>query len=96
MSDATYKVTEVVGTSTDSIQQAVRNGISRASDTLRNLDWFQVTEIRGHIVDGDVGHFQVTTKIGFKLEADPSAAYPAHRESGATCTGLHRPGNCRV
>ena len=68
MSDATYKVTEVVGTSTDSIQQAVRNGISRASDTLRNLDWFQVTEIRGHIVDGDVGHFQVTMKIGFKLE----------------------------
>jgi len=61
-------VTEVVGTSTDSIQQAVRNGISRASDTLRNLDWFQVTEIRGHIVDGDVGHFQVTMKIGFKLE----------------------------
>ena len=68
MSDATYKVTEVVGTSTDSIQQAVRNGISRASQTLRNLDWFQVTEIRGHIVDGDVGHFQVTMKIGFKLE----------------------------
>jgi flavin-binding protein dodecin len=61
-------VTEVVGTSTDSIQQAVRNGISRASQTLRNLDWFQVTEIRGHIVDGDVGHFQVTMKIGFKLE----------------------------
>ena len=68
MSDATYKVTEVVGTSTDSIQKAVRNGIPRASDTLRNLDWFQVTEIRGHIVDGEVGHFQVTMKIGFKLE----------------------------
>ena len=68
MSDATYKVTEVVGTSTDSIQQAVRNGIARASQTLRNLDWFEVTEIRGHIVDGDVGHFQVTMKIGFKLE----------------------------
>ena len=68
MSDATYKVTEVVGTSTDSIQQAVRNGIARASQTLRNLDWFQVTEIRGHIVDGGVGHFQVTMKLGFKLE----------------------------
>jgi flavin-binding protein dodecin len=68
MSDATYKVTEVVGTSTDSIQQAVRNGIARASQTLRNLDWFEVTEIRGHIVDRDVGHFQVTMKIGFKLE----------------------------
>ena len=68
MSDATYKVSEVVGTSTDSIQQAVRNGIARASQTLRNLDWFEVTEIRGHIVGGDVAHFQVTMKIGFKLE----------------------------
>jgi len=46
----------------------VRNGISRTSHTLRNRYWFQATEIRGHIVDGDVGHFQVTMKIGFKLE----------------------------
>ena len=68
VSDATYKVTEVVGTSTESIQQAVRNGITRASQTVRNLDWFEVTEIRGHVVNGDVGHFQVTMKIGFKLE----------------------------
>ena len=68
MSDATYKVTEVVGTSTDSIQQAVRNGIARASETLRNLDWFEVIEIRGHIVGTEVGHFQVSMKIGFKLE----------------------------
>jgi len=68
VNDATYKVTEVVGTSRDSIQQAVRNGIARASETLRNLDWFEVTQIRGHIVDGNVGHFQVTMKIGFKLE----------------------------
>lgn len=68
MSDATYKVTEVVGTSADSIQQAVRNGIARASETLRNLDWFEVIEIRGHIVGTEVGHFQVSMKIGFKLE----------------------------
>jgi flavin-binding protein dodecin len=68
VSDATYKVTEVVGTSTESIQQAVRNGISRASQTLRQLDWFEVTDLRGHIVDGNVGHFQVTMKIGFKME----------------------------
>jgi dodecin len=68
VNDATYKVTEVVGTSTESIQQAVRNGIKRAHQTLRNLDWFEVTEIRGHIVNGDVGHFQVTVKIGFKME----------------------------
>ncbi len=69
MSDETYKVTEVVGTSTESIQKAVRNGIVRANKTLRNLDWFEVTEIRGYIRDGDVGHFQVTMKIGFKMEA---------------------------
>jgi flavin-binding protein dodecin len=68
VSDATYKVTEVVGTSTESIQQAVRNGIARASQTVRNLDWFEVTEIRGHVANGDVGHFQVTMKIGFKME----------------------------
>jgi dodecin len=68
VSDATYKVTEVEGTSTESIQQAVRNGIARASQALRNLDWFEVTEIRGHVVNGDVGHFQVTMKIGFKME----------------------------
>ena len=69
MADATYKVTEVVGTSGDSIQQAVRNAITRASQTLRNLDWFEVTQIRGHIVNNaEVGHFQVTVKLGFKLE----------------------------
>ena len=64
----TYRVTEVVGTSRDSLQQAVRNGVSRASDTLRHLDWFEVTELRGSIEDGDVGHFQVTMKIGFRLD----------------------------
>jgi flavin-binding protein dodecin len=68
MSDATYKVTEVVGTSSDSIQQAVRNGIARASQSLRNLDWFEVTEIRGHIVDRDVGHFQVTGDVPAPVE----------------------------
>ncbi len=66
--DHTYRVTEVVGSSTDSIQQAVRNGISRAGETLRHLDWFEVTEIRGWIDNGEVGHFQVTMKIGFRLE----------------------------
>ena len=66
--DHTYRVTEVVGTSTDSLQQAVRNGVSRAGETLRNLDWFEVTEIRGHLADGAVGHFQATMKVGFRLE----------------------------
>ncbi len=66
--DHTYRVTEVVGTSTDSLQQAVRNGVSRAAETVRNLDWFEVTEIRGWIDNGEVGHFQVTMKIGFRLD----------------------------
>jgi dodecin len=66
--DHTYRVTEIVGSSPESIDQAIRNAISRASTTLRNLDWFEVTETRGHIVDGDVGHFQVTLKVGFRLE----------------------------
>ena len=68
MSDHTYRVTEIVGTSSDSVQQAIRNGIARASQTVRNLDWFETTEIRGHIVDGAVEHFQVTMKVGFRLD----------------------------
>jgi dodecin len=68
--DHTYRVTEIVGSSPDSIEQAVHNAIGRAATTLRHLDWFQVTEIRGHIEDGRVGHFQVGLKVGFRLE-DP-------------------------
>jgi len=68
MSDRTYRVTEIVGTSTESLQQAVRNGVHRASQTLRHVDWFEVTQMRGHIVEGVVEHFQVTMKIGFRLE----------------------------
>ncbi len=68
MSDRTYGVTEIVGTSSDSIAQAIRNGVSRASRTVRNLDWFEATEIRGHIVEGQVEHFQVTMKVGFRIE----------------------------
>ena len=64
----TYRVTEVVGTSEDSIQDAVRNGVARAGQTLRHLDWFEVTEIRGWIKEGQVGHFQVGMKIGFRLD----------------------------
>ncbi|MDQ1689218.1 MAG: dodecin [Frankiaceae bacterium] len=68
MSDRTYRVTEIVGTSRDSVQEAVRNGVKRASQTIRHLDWFEVTEIRGHIADGEVQHFQVSMKVGFRLE----------------------------
>jgi hypothetical protein len=66
--DHTYRLTEIVGTSPDSIDQAIRNGVSRASKTLRNLDWFQVTEVRGQIEDGDVAYFQVGLKLGFRLD----------------------------
>ena len=66
--DATYKVSEIVGTSPDSVHQAVRNGIERASATLRHLDWFEVTDIRGYIKEGTVAHFQVTMKVGFRLD----------------------------
>lgn len=69
----TYRVTEIVGTSDQSIAQAVRNGVQRASTTLRHLDWFEVTEIRGHIEEGDVQHFQVGMKVGFRLEEGDSA-----------------------
>ena len=70
--DHTYRVTEIVGSSPESIEQAIRNAISRAAVTLRRLDWFEVTEVRGHIVDGAVGHFQVTLKVGFQLEEPPA------------------------
>ncbi|MFF7855274.1 dodecin [Streptomyces sp. NPDC007904] len=69
MSNHTYRVTEIVGTSPDSVDQAVRNGIDRASQTLRNLDWFEVTQVRGQIEDGRVAHYQVGLKVGFRLEA---------------------------
>ena len=66
--DHTYKVTEIVGTSPDGIDQAIRDGVARASESLRNLDWFEVTEIRGHLDEGTVAHFQVTMKVGFRIE----------------------------
>ena len=68
MSSRTYRVTEIVGTSPEGIDQAIRNGIARAGETLRHLDWFEVTEIRGHIRDGQVDHVQVGMKVGFRLE----------------------------
>jgi flavin-binding protein dodecin len=64
----TYSVSEIVGSSSESIDQAIRNAITRANTTIRNLDWFEVTQIRGHIADGQVGHFQVGLKVGFRLE----------------------------
>jgi len=68
MSDPVYKKIEIVGTSPDSISDAVRNGLKRAAKTVKNMDWFEVVETRGRIDNGAVGHFQVTLKIGFRLE----------------------------
>lgn len=71
MAAHTYRVTEIVGSSSESLEDAIRGGIERAGQTLHGLDWFEVTEIRGHIADGTVGHFQVGMKVGFRLD-DPS------------------------
>jgi flavin-binding protein dodecin len=68
VTETTYRVTEIVGTSPESIHQAVRNGVNRAGKTLRNLEWFEVTDIRGSVEADDVKAFQVTMKVGFKLE----------------------------
>jgi flavin-binding protein dodecin len=69
MADHTYRVTEIVGSSPESIEDAVRGAIARAGQTIRGLDWFEVTEIRGHLTDGTIGHFQVGVKVGFRLES---------------------------
>jgi len=68
MSERTYRVTEIVGTSPEGVEPAIRSALRRASQTLRHLDWFEVTQIRGQIEDGEVAHFQVGLKVGFRLE----------------------------
>ncbi|GAB1326158.1 MULTISPECIES: dodecin [Streptomyces] len=68
MSDHTYRVTEIVGTSHEGVDEAIRNAVSRASQTLRNLDWFEVTQVRGQIENGQIEHYQVGLKVGFRLE----------------------------
>jgi len=68
VSDHIYRVTEVVGTSPESVQQAIRNGIARVSRTVRNVEWFEATEIRGTVENGDIAAFQVSLKVGFRLE----------------------------
>ena len=71
MSDHVYKVVELVGSSPDSIDAAVRNAVTRAGQTLKNLDWFEVREIRGNIANGDLGYFQVKLGVGFRV-LDPA------------------------
>ncbi|NBB08687.1 dodecin [Pseudomonas sp. SLFW] len=64
----TYKLLELVGSSTTSTDDAIQNAIARAAETVKHLEWFEVLETRGHIKDGKVAHFQVTIKVGFRLE----------------------------
>ena len=68
MSNRTYRVTEIVGTSPDGVEPAIQNALNRAAETLRHLDWFEVTQIRGQIEDDGVAHYQVGLKVGFRLE----------------------------
>jgi hypothetical protein len=73
MSEHTYRVVEIVGTSPDGTDAAIRNGVNRAAKTLRGLDWFEVQSVRGELKDGEVAHFQVTLKVGFRLEGGEDA-----------------------
>ena len=69
MSDHVYKIVELVGSSKDSIEDAIQTAIKRADATLRNLRWFEVIQTRGHVENGEVSHYQVVLKGGFTLEA---------------------------
>ena len=68
MNDHVYKLVEIVGSSTIGTDEAIRNAIESAGRTIRNMDWFETTEIRGHIADGKIVHYQVKLKIGFRIE----------------------------
>ncbi len=68
MSDHIYKTVEVTGSSTESVDDAIRKAVEKAAQSLRQLEWFEVISVRGHIADGKAAHFQVTMKIGFRLE----------------------------
>jgi hypothetical protein len=67
MSDHVYKIVEIVGSSSSGLEDAITSAVDRAGRTLENLDWFEVSQIRGHLAEGRVAHYQVTLKIGFKL-----------------------------
>lgn len=68
MASHTYKLVELVGSSPSSSDDAIRNAISKASATIKHIDWYQVMESRGHVIDGKIAHYQVTLKIGFRIE----------------------------
>ena len=68
MSNHVYRLSEIVGSSPTSVDDAVRTGIAKAAQTVRNIEWFETQQIRGHVVDGEVAHYQVTMKIGFRVD----------------------------
>jgi hypothetical protein len=68
MTDHVYKILELTGSSSSSIEDAVSKAVAKASETIRNIHWFTLSETRGHVVDGKVAHWQVTVKLGFTLE----------------------------
>ena len=68
MSDHVYRLSEIVGSSPTSVDEAIRTTIAKAAQTVRNIEWFQTEEIRGQVVDGDVAYFQVRIKIGFRVD----------------------------
>ncbi len=68
MSEHVYKIIELVGSSPNSSDEAIENAIAKAADSLRNLDWFEVVETRGHLVEGRIAHYQVKVKVGFRLD----------------------------
>ena len=69
MNSHVYKKVDIVGTSTSGTDDAIRNAVATASKTLRHLDWYEVVESRGHVVDGKIAHYQVTLKVAFRLES---------------------------
>ncbi|WP_433306544.1 dodecin [Actinoplanes sp. CA-030573] len=68
MTNHVYRLSEIVGSSPTSIDDAIRSGIAKAAQTVRNIEWFETQEVRGQVVDGQVAHFQVRLKIGFRVE----------------------------
>lgn len=68
MSDHVYRLSEIVGSSSTSVDDAIRTAITKAAQTVRNIEWFQTEEIRGHVVDGGVAYFQVRLKVGFRVD----------------------------
>ncbi|MGH8785716.1 MAG: dodecin [Cupriavidus necator] len=67
MSNHTYKLVEIVGSSPDGCDQAIQSAIDKAGETIKNIDWFEVVETRGHITNGKIAHYQVTLKVGFRV-----------------------------